>query len=80
MTDGNFHLFTDDIDSIINAAKKTATAANRSTSDTVEQLNNIKAEVKKISISPTVSNVDNVLQDVDKNGECCVWSVWCLFL
>ncbi|KAI7810207.1 putative laminin subunit alpha-3, partial [Triplophysa rosa] len=65
--DGLNEIKPDYIDLIIDAAKKTATAANRSTSDTVEQLNNIKAEVKKISISPTVSNVDNVLQDVDKN-------------
>lgn len=79
MTDSNFRLITDDIDSIIDASKKAATAANRSTSDTVEKLNNIKAEVKKISISPTVSNVDSVLRDVDKNGEGCM-SPRCVFI
>ncbi|XP_050984082.1 laminin subunit alpha-3 [Labeo rohita] len=55
----------DDIGDIIGAAKEAAAAANRSTSDTVEQLNNIKAEVSKISISPSVSNMDSVLNNVE---------------
>ncbi|XP_055074065.2 laminin subunit alpha-3 isoform X1 [Misgurnus anguillicaudatus] len=55
----------DDIDNIINAAKKAAVDANLTTTNTMDELNDIKAEVKKISISPSVSNIDNVLQDVD---------------
>ncbi|XP_043120078.1 laminin subunit alpha-3 [Puntigrus tetrazona] len=55
----------DDIGNIIDAAKKVAAAANRSTSDTMDQLNNIKAEVSKISITPTLSNMDNVLNNVE---------------
>ncbi|XP_073705589.1 laminin subunit alpha-3 [Garra rufa] len=55
----------DDIGNIIDAAKKAAAAANRSTSDTMDQLNNIKAEVTKISISPSVSNMDSVLNNVE---------------
>ncbi|XP_051553427.1 laminin subunit alpha-3 [Myxocyprinus asiaticus] len=56
----------DDIGNIIDMAKKAAAAANRTTSDTMDQLNDIKTEVNKISVSPTVSNIDNVLSDVDK--------------
>nr|XP_696031.6 laminin subunit alpha-3 [Danio rerio] len=63
--DGLKGIQRDDIAKIIDAAKKTAAAANRSTSDTMDQLNDIKAEVKKISITPTVSNMDNVLNNVD---------------
>ncbi len=62
---------TDDIGNIIDAAKKAAAAANRSTSDTMDQLNNIKAEVTKISITPTLSNMDNVLSNVEMTGKHC---------
>ncbi|KTF81139.1 hypothetical protein cypCar_00033678 [Cyprinus carpio] len=55
----------DDIGNIIDAAKKAAAAANRTTSGTMNQLNDIKAEVTKISITPTLSNMDNVLNNVE---------------
>lgn len=62
---------TDDIGNIIDAAKKAAAAANRTTSGTMNQLNDIKAEVTKISITPTLSNMDNVLNNVELAGKCC---------
>lgn len=71
----SFCPITDDIGDIIGAAKEAAAAANRSTSDTVEQLNNIKAEVSKISISPSVSNMDSVLNNVEMTGKCCTCCV-----
>ncbi|XP_067309522.1 laminin subunit alpha-3 [Pseudorasbora parva] len=63
--DGLREIQRDDIGKIIDAAKKAAAAANRSTSETMDQLNDIKAEISKISISPTVSNIDNVLNNVE---------------
>ncbi|XDV26618.1 hypothetical protein PO909_030274 [Leuciscus waleckii] len=63
--DGLRGIQRDDIGKIIDAAKKAAAAANRSTSDTMDQLNDIKAEVANISVSPSVSNIDNVLNDVE---------------
>lgn len=66
----SFCLITDDIGKIIDAAKKAAAAANRSTSDTMDQLNDIKAEVANISVSPSVSNIDSVLKDVEMTGKC----------
>ncbi len=69
---------TDDIGNIIDAAKTAAAAANRSTSDTMDQLNDIKAEVTKISITPTLSNMDSVLNNVEMTGKrctCCFKSV-----
>lgn len=69
-----FYLITDDIGNIIDAAKKAAAEANRTTSDIMDQLNDIKAEVNNISISPTVSNMDNVLNDVEMTGKCCTFN------
>lgn len=66
----SFCLLTDDIGKIIDAAKKAAAAADRSTSDTMDQLNDIKAEVANISVSPSVSNLDSVLNDVEMTGKC----------
>ncbi|KAK7158531.1 hypothetical protein R3I94_004991 [Phoxinus phoxinus] len=63
--DGLRGIQRDDIGKIIDAAKKAAAAANRSTSDTMDQLNDIKAEVTNISISPSVSNIDSVLNNVE---------------
>ncbi|XP_059420163.1 laminin subunit alpha-3-like [Carassius carassius] len=55
----------DDIGNIIDAAKRVAAEANRTTSDTMNQLNYIKAEVTKISVTPSVSNIDSVLENVE---------------
>ncbi len=66
-----FGPITDDIGNIIDAAKTAAAAANRSTSDTMDQLNDIKAEVTKISITPTLSNMDSVLNNVEMTGKRC---------
>ncbi|XP_026053378.1 laminin subunit alpha-3-like [Carassius auratus] len=55
----------DDIGNIIDAAKRAAAEADRTTSDTMNQLNDIKAEVTKISVTPSVSNIDSVLDDVE---------------
>lgn len=70
----SFCLITDDIGNIIDAAKKAAAEANRTTSDIMDQLNDIKAEVNNISISPTVSNMDNVLNNVEMTGKCCTFN------
>lgn len=66
-----FCLIIDDIGNIIDAAKRAAAEADRTTSDTMNQLNDIKAEVTKISITPSVSNIDSVLDDVELTGKCC---------
>lgn len=66
----SFCPITDDIGKIIDAAKRAAAAANRSASDTMDQLNDIKAEVTNISISPSVSNIDSVLNNVEMTGKC----------
>ncbi|XP_059358543.1 laminin subunit alpha-3 [Carassius carassius] len=55
----------DDIAKIIDAAKKTAAAAIRSTNDTMDQLNSIKAEVTNISITPTLPDMDSALNNVE---------------
>lgn len=70
----SFCLITGDVGNLIDAAKKAAAAANRTTSDTLDQLNDIKAEVANISISPTVSNIDNVLNNVEMTGKCCAFN------
>lgn len=70
----SFCPITDDIGNIIDAAKKAAAAANRSTSDTMDQLSNIKAEVTNISVTPTLSNMDNALNNVEMTGERCTCS------
>ncbi|XP_051732199.1 laminin subunit alpha-3 [Ctenopharyngodon idella] len=63
--DGLKGIQKDNIDNIILMAKEVAAAANRTTSDIMDQLNDINAEVNNISISPTVSNMDNVLNKVE---------------
>ncbi|KAL7875637.1 hypothetical protein AOLI_G00106000 [Acnodon oligacanthus] len=55
----------DDIGKIIDAAKKTAEAANASAADTLNQLKAINEEVAKINATPSSSNIDRMLNDVD---------------
>ncbi|KAL6491046.1 hypothetical protein MHYP_G00013910 [Metynnis hypsauchen] len=55
----------DDIGKIIDAAKKTAEVANASATDTLDQLKAINEEVAKINATPSSSNIDRMLNDVD---------------
>uniref|UniRef100_A0A3P8S8R3 Si:ch211-241e1.3 n=1 Tax=Amphiprion percula TaxID=161767 RepID=A0A3P8S8R3_AMPPE len=57
----------DDIDNMINEAKRKAASANDSASDTMDKLNAIKNEIDKINVSPVDSNLTNVLNDVDQS-------------
>ncbi|XP_033492838.2 laminin subunit alpha-3-like isoform X1 [Epinephelus lanceolatus] len=57
----------DDIANMINEAKNKAAAANDTVSNTMDRLNAIKDEMKKINVSPVDPNLGNVLDDVDKS-------------
>ncbi|XP_029308567.1 LOW QUALITY PROTEIN: laminin subunit alpha-3-like [Cottoperca gobio] len=57
----------DDIGGMINEAKRKAALANDTASDTMDKLNAIRKEMKKISVTPVDSNLNNVLDDVDQS-------------
>ncbi|XP_008332400.1 laminin subunit alpha-3 isoform X3 [Cynoglossus semilaevis] len=57
----------DDIENMINEAKRKAAAANDSAANTMDRLDDIKKEIEKISLSPVDSNLGNILDIVDKS-------------
>ncbi|CAN9502837.1 unnamed protein product [Ophioblennius macclurei] len=57
----------DGIADMIEEAKRKATEANDTASGTMDRLNDIKKELDKIKLSPSGSNLDGVLDDVDKS-------------
>ncbi|KAK5860005.1 hypothetical protein PBY51_021515 [Eleginops maclovinus] len=57
----------DDIGQMIDEAKRKAALANETTSDTMARLNAIKKEMNKIRVTPVDSNLDSVLDDVNKS-------------
>uniref|UniRef100_A0A4W4GXF5 Laminin G domain-containing protein n=2 Tax=Electrophorus electricus TaxID=8005 RepID=A0A4W4GXF5_ELEEL len=65
ITDGLKGVQRDDIGTMIDAAKRKAAAANASATDTLDKLRSIGDEVKKISLTPSGSNIDRMLDDVD---------------
>ncbi|XP_076852840.1 laminin subunit alpha-3, partial [Brachyhypopomus gauderio] len=65
ITDGLKGIQRDDIAATIDEAKQMAMAANASASDTLDKLRNISDELAKISVTPTGSNIDRMLDDVD---------------
>lgn len=54
---------------MINEAKRKAASANRMASDTMDKVDAIKEEIKKIGVAPGDSNLNNVLTDVDQSSE-----------
>lgn len=62
-------LSLDDISKLIDEAKNKAAAANDTASNTMNRLDDIKKEIDKIKVTPSDSNLNNVLNDVDKTGE-----------
>lgn len=59
----------DDIEAMIEDAKKKAAAANDSATNTMDKLNAIKTELDKINLTPVDSNLNNVLNDVDQSSK-----------
>ncbi|KAF3858226.1 hypothetical protein F7725_011427, partial [Dissostichus mawsoni] len=57
----------DDIGQMIDEAKRKAALANDTASKTMDTLNDIKEEMKKISVTPVDSNLGSVLDDVSKS-------------
>ncbi|KAF7654917.1 hypothetical protein LDENG_00063180 [Lucifuga dentata] len=57
----------DDIDSIIDEAKKKASSANDTADNTMDKLKTIKDEIDKINVMPPDSNLSSVMDDVDKS-------------
>ncbi|MFT7812246.1 laminin subunit alpha-3 [Arapaima gigas] len=57
----------DDINDMINEAKRTAAAANNTASNTLNKLKAIQDEVDKIKIGPQNANLDKLLNDVDQS-------------
>ncbi|XP_026168530.1 laminin subunit alpha-3-like isoform X2 [Mastacembelus armatus] len=57
----------DDIGNMIDEAKKKAASANDTASSTMDKLNAIRKEIGKISITPVDSNLNSVLDSVDKS-------------
>ncbi|KAL2097308.1 hypothetical protein ACEWY4_006515 [Coilia grayii] len=57
----------DDIAGMIDEAKKAAATANDTATDALGRLDDIKKEVEKINVSPGGTNLDSVLNDVDKS-------------
>ncbi|XP_017277955.1 laminin subunit alpha-3-like isoform X2 [Kryptolebias marmoratus] len=57
----------DDIENMIEEAKRKAASANNSATNTMDKLNSIKTELDKINISPVDTNLNNVLKDVDQS-------------
>nr|XP_020451525.1 laminin subunit alpha-3 [Monopterus albus] len=56
----------DDIGNMIDEAKRKSALANDTASNTMDKLDAIKKEIAKISITPVDSNVDGLLDSVDK--------------
>lgn len=54
---------------MIDEAKRKAALASDTASNTMDTLNDIKEEMKKISVIPVDSNLGSVLDDVSKSGE-----------
>ena len=54
---------------MIDEAKRKAALANDTASKTMDTLNDIKEEMKKISVTPVDSNLGSVLDAVSKSGE-----------
>ena len=54
---------------MIDEAKRKAASANDTASNTMDKLNAIRDEIDKISVSPSNSNLGNVLDSVDQSGE-----------
>lgn len=65
----SFFFKSDDIGNIIDEAKRKAASANSTATDTMNKLNDIRKEVDKINVSPSDSNLKNVLDGVDQTGE-----------
>ncbi|XP_019959877.2 laminin subunit alpha-3-like isoform X2 [Paralichthys olivaceus] len=57
----------DDIGGMIEEAKKKAASANDTARNTMDKLNAIKKEIEKINVTPVDSNLNNVLENVDKS-------------
>ncbi|XP_047444954.1 laminin subunit alpha-3-like isoform X2 [Mugil cephalus] len=57
----------DDIGDMIDEAKRKASAANETAKDTKSKLDAIKDELAKINVSPSDSNLTDVLNDVDQS-------------
>ncbi|XP_034090494.1 laminin subunit alpha-3-like isoform X3 [Gymnodraco acuticeps] len=57
----------DEIGRMIDEAKRKAALANDTASNTMDTLNDIKEEMKKISVMPVDSNLGSVLDDVSKS-------------
>ncbi|KAJ4936999.1 hypothetical protein JOQ06_001583, partial [Pogonophryne albipinna] len=57
----------DEIGRMIDEAKRKAALANDMASNTMDTLNDIKEEMKKISVMPVDSNLGSVLDDVSKS-------------
>lgn len=53
---------------MIDEAKRAAASANDTATDTMDKLDDIKKEVEKINVTPGSSNLDSVLDEVDKSG------------
>ncbi|KAM4551973.1 laminin subunit alpha-3-like isoform 1-T1 [Odontesthes bonariensis] len=57
----------DDIGDVIDKAKRKAASANDTATNTMDRLAAIRAEIEKINVTPAGSNLNNVLEDVDKS-------------
>ncbi|KAM9323132.1 laminin subunit alpha-3-like [Pholidichthys leucotaenia] len=57
----------DDIGGMIDDAKRKAALANNTASNTMDRLNAIKKEINKINVTPVDSNLNSVLNDVDRS-------------
>lgn len=53
---------------MIDEAKKAAASANDTATSAMDRLDDIKKEVGKINVTPGQSNLDSVLNEVDKSG------------
>lgn len=73
-------LSLDDIGALIDEAKNKAAAASDTASNTMGRLDDIKKEIDKIKVAPGDSNLNNVLNDVDKTGESLNHSFLCLIV
>lgn len=56
----------DDIAAKINEAKQKAASANQTASDTMDKLNKMRKELDKINVSPGSSNLNGILDDVNR--------------
>ncbi|KAM3866222.1 laminin subunit alpha-3-like [Diretmus argenteus] len=57
----------DDIGDMIDEAKRKASTANDSASNTMDKLNAIREKIDKINVSPIDSNLSSVMDEVDKS-------------